>query len=68
MDKSKSVQLLVTRTASTIIELEQGSQAQLVLACNPLDTSDTLHSVATTTFGIWKRLLKNDFVILNFKF
>ena len=49
------MQLMVSRLANAVIEVDQEHQGQLVVAFDPLSTLTNSSMAASTTFGIWRR-------------
>jgi fructose-1,6-bisphosphatase len=53
--KSGCVQLLVSKSANAVIEVDQEHQGQLVVAFDPLSMLSGAAVTASSTFGIWRR-------------
>ena len=52
--KSHAVHMIVTRCASSVIEVDQEHQGGLVVAVDPLSCGATPGTVAPSTFAAWR--------------
>ena len=48
--------MIVTRSATSVLEVEPELQGSLILALDPLSLSPGVRGLATSSFAVWRRL------------